>query len=340
MMINITQHTNFDEFEANEWNTLLGKSNFDTPFLRYGYLKTWWEHKGGGEWDDGELVLLSARADGELIGIAPLFSTLHEGKKKLLFLGSIEISDYLDFIYEPRFGEEFISAVFDYLDSSPLADIESLLLVNLPESSPSNTYLEKACSAKGWKLDAKHAYHTPAIQLAEDWDTYLAGIDKKQRHEIRRKMRRAEGSPEPISWYIVNDSDKLDEEIDAFFQLMIMDDEKKSFLTDPMRKQMRSIIHWAFDEQILQLSFITVDGAKAAAYLCFDYQQRIWVYNSGFDPQFRDYSPGWVILSYLIQDAITNGRRIFDFMRGNEDYKYRFGAADSFVMRVAIDKAG
>ena len=105
-----------------------------------------------------------------------------------------------------------------------------------------------------------------------------------------------------------------------------------------MRLQMRDIIQWSFETGILQLSFLTVDGKKAAAYLCFDYLDRIWVYNSGFDPAYREFSPGWVMLSYLIQNAIENGKKVFDFMRGDEAYKYRFGAEDSFVLKVKISR--
>jgi predicted N-acyltransferase len=90
----------------------------------------------------------------------------------------------------------------------------------------------------------ENAYHTPAIPLAADWDTYLAGIDKKQRHEIRRKLRRAEESAE-VKWYFVDDAALLDAEIEAFFDLMVVDDDKKKFLTDPMRA-VRAIIHWLY----------------------------------------------------------------------------------------------
>ena len=126
--------------------------------------------------------------------------------------------------------------------------------------------------------------------------------------------------------------------MDAFFDLMVLDDEKREFLTDTMREQMRSIMRWAFNEKILQLSFMTIAGNKAAAYLCFDFQERVWVYNSGFDPQYREFSPGWVMLGYLIQHAIESGKKSFDFMRGDEDYKYRFGAAESHVLKIEISK--
>jgi CelD/BcsL family acetyltransferase involved in cellulose biosynthesis len=103
-----------------------------------------------------------------------------------------------------------------------------------------------------------------------------------------------------------------------------------------MRQQMTKTIHCAFDEGCLQLSFLEIDGKKAAAYLSFDYLDRIWVYNSGLDRQFMEYSPGWVLLAYLLRWSNENHRSEFDFMRGDEDYKYRFGAIDRFVVRAVI----
>jgi CelD/BcsL family acetyltransferase involved in cellulose biosynthesis len=50
-------------------------------------------------------------------------------------------------------------------------------------------------------------------------------------------------------------------------------------------------------------------------------------------------SPGWVLLAHVIQWCCENGRDEFDFMRGDEDYKYRFGGVNKYVMRVRIVKA-
>jgi len=75
---------------------------------------------------------------------------------------------------------------------------------------------------------------------------------------------------------------------------------------------------------------------KAAGYLNFDYGNHFWVYNSGLDYNFGYYSPGWVLLGYLLEWANVNKRQAFDFMRGDEDYKYRFGGVDRFVMRAQI----
>ena len=164
----------------------------------------------------------------------------------------------------------------------------------------------------------------------------MASLEKKQRHEIRRKMRRVEEYPIPLRWYIVDDGDQLDHEIDEFFTLMVYDPAKRKFLTPAMQVQMRKTMHLAFREGWLQMAFVEIGREKAAAYVNFDYQDDIWVYNSGFNPRYWELSLGWVLLAYLIDWAIAHKRSRYDFMRGEEDYKYRFGGVDRRVIRAIL----
>lgn len=324
---------------SNEWNDLLACcSASHVPFLRSEYLRVWWSTLGGGEWDSGDLFTVIARQEnGELAGVAPLFFTNnHTGESALMLLGSIEISDYLDFIVSPSLADEFAEALLLFLGSDPSPRWKILDLYNILEDSASLDALLKAASKFGWKFDVEKLQPCPYIPLPGDWETYLGGIDKKQRHEIRRKMRRLEAHTEPTSWYFVSDPLRLDDEITAFFQLMSEDPEKKSFLTGKMRDQLRSCMHAAFDAGWLQLVFMEIAGRKAASYLNFDYAGHVWVYNSGFSSEFRELSPGWVLLSNLLKWSNENQRLAFDFMRGGEDYKYRFGAVDRHVVRVRL----
>jgi len=336
--MNLRIFNHFSDISQDDWDSLVEQNETNVPFLKYGYLKNWWKFKGGGEWPENSgLVLIAGFSGDHLVGIAPLFSPADTDGKKLMLLGSIEISDYLDLICLPEHKAEFTQNLLNFIAEGNLG-IDQIEFVNIPERSTTLQLIKDHSKESGWKNTIEQAYHTPAIKLAADWDTYLAGIDKKQRHEIRRKMRRAEESSDSIRWYIVQEQEKLDSEIQAFFSLMEMDDDKKKFLTPKMREQMSEIIHWAFDEGILQLSFLQIGQSKSAAYLCFDYGSHLLVYNSGFDYQFSEYSPGWVMLSYLIQHAIEAGKSHFDFMRGDETYKYRFGAEDSFVMRALLTR--
>jgi CelD/BcsL family acetyltransferase involved in cellulose biosynthesis len=336
----ITNNGDFDRI-SNEWNELLACCSASSiPFLRHEYLRAWWEMLGGGEWNHGELCIVTARDEKEnLVGIAPLFFTHNDkGSPALLFLGSIEISDYLDLIVPPNILSEFSSELFTFLLQDDTYPWQVIDLYNIIETSPSIQTIKDAAKKHGMNIIQEKLQHCPYILLPDNWDAYLANIKKKQRHEIRRKMRRAQESETPVQWYIVEDGSNLDKEIDDFLYLMKQDEEKNHFLTEVMQSQMRSIIHTAFQAGWLQLSFLTVGDEKAAGYLNFDFANHVWVYNSGLNYKYRQLSPGWVLLGHLLKWSIENGRTCFDFMRGDEAYKYRFGGIDRFIMRLKINR--
>ncbi len=335
--------TSFEEANkiAGQWNDLLTCcSASHVPFLRFEYLKAWWEILGGGEWDQAELFIVTATDEyNELIGIAPLFRTQNRaGEQALMLLGSIEISDYLDFIVRTTELEPFLIALLQFLSNKKEPGYQLLDLYNLPDTSPTLSALHSAAKKTGWSYNQEILQACPQIPLPGDWESYLLQIDKKQRHEIRRKMRRAEEAESQVRWYIATEAETLDREVEDFLGLMAQDPEKARFLTEAMRAQMQSIAHAAFEEGWLQLAFLTIDDIKAAGYFNFDYAGHIWVYNSGLDFSFRELSPGWVLLGYLLQWANDHQRSAFDFMRGSEDYKYRFGGIDRFVVRARLTK--
>jgi len=334
-----TQHYDFPYDMEEAWNDLLAHSASHVPFLRSEYLAEWWTTRGGGEWpDDAELAIITAHEDGRLIGIAPLFIAEHEEKVQLLLLGSIEISDYLDFICRIEDTERFCRKLLAYIKETFIETGRAMGvdLYNIVEDSPTLQALEDAAKATGVDFEDRKLQHSPYIALPADWETYLQNLDKKQRHEIRRKMRRAAELDVPASLHIVEDAAELDAEIESFLSLMAQDEAKVRFLTEPMRAQMRQTMRMAFTCGCLNLAFLQFGEEKAAAYLSFDYLNRVWVYNSGFNTKFFEHSPGWVLLGHMIQWAISNGREALDFMRGDEEYKYRFGAVDRHVVKATL----
>lgn len=326
---------------AEEWNALLARSEPNTPFLRYEYLQAWWQGRGGGEWPQAEAAIVLAHQAGRLVGIAPLFQARNaQGEEALLLLGSVAISDYLDVVSPPSERARFLGALFDFLSTEPAIASRWQVLdwCNLLEDSPTVPLLCQEAQQRGWGCEIQDLTRAPRVPLPGDFEAYLAGLDKKQRHEIRRKMRRALENRSNVRWYIVQDASALERESEAFLNLMAQDAEKASFLTPEMRAQLRLIIQAAWHSGWLQLAFLEMDGRKAAAYLNFDYANRIWVYNSGLDPAFHDLSPGWVLLGHLLQWANEQGRLELDFMRGDEEYKYRFGGVDRQVLRVRVTR--
>ena len=324
---------------ADEWNSLLAESITNVPFLRHEYLSSWWETCGGGEWANAELAVVTARQDGRLSGIAPLFRTVNSnGESVLMLLGSIEISDYLDVIVREQDLAEFMTGLLDFLSEESPESWRHLDWVNLPEASASLNALQIAAEIHDWEYEQEPFRPVVPVTLIGDFDSYLAGIDKKQRHEIRRKMRRAAEHELPVSWYILTDESRLEEELQDFLKLMGNDPEKAEFLNPAMRLQMANTARVAWRCGWLQLAFLEVDGQKVAGYFNFDYNGKIWVYNSGLDQRYLDLSPGWVLLGHLLQWATENKRSEFDFMRGDEAYKIKFGGVKHFVMRVKVKR--
>jgi len=329
-------HNDFSFISSSEWNKLVEEGLSNVPFLRREYLSQWWQTRGGGEWPEAELVLISAHEDNKLIGIAPLFKAKHDGRQALLFAGSIEISDYQDLIVRAEDLPDFLKELMDFLDQPGPYRGLPLDWYNLPDSSPTRAALKSESGTRGWTYREEIYRPTPRIPLNRDFESYLAGIEKKQRHEIRRKMRRAAEYEVPVRFYIVEDTAALDSEIEAFFQLMGQDQKKADFLTETMRSQLSATAHLAFEQGYLWLAFLEVGETKVAAAFNFDYKNKLWGYNSGVNRDYIELSPGWVLLGHQLQWACEHGRTEFDFMRGDEEYKYRFGAVNQYVMRETV----
>lgn len=335
----ITDYQQFAEVKGT-WNDLLPTSIIDVPFLRHEYLSLWWETLGGGEWESGKLMIAIGKDDGgEIVGIAPLFMPIEgNSEPRLMFIGSIEISDYLDLVVSPTNLDNFVSELFDVLEEIEMSEWVHLDLYNLPDWSPSVEVITKNALERGWEVNREVYQPCPMIDLPSTWDEYLNGIKKKQRHELRRKLRRTENYAEPVRFHIVNREDDLEQVITDYIELMSYDTRKQEFLSAPMRENVQGVIRLAMQEGYLLLVFLYVGGTPAAAYMHFDYANRIWVYNSGINPTYLDLSPGWVLLGKTIQWGIENGREALDFMRGDEVYKYRLGGVDRNVYRLLISR--
>jgi CelD/BcsL family acetyltransferase involved in cellulose biosynthesis len=333
--MNFTLHEDFSEIDPVAWNALAEQSIADTPFSRHEYLRQWWQTLGGGEWKTADLLLVSAAENGRLVGIAPLFIADYDGRQALMLIGSIEISDYLDLIVREADLPRFLSGLLDFLASSLAESWSALDWYNLPDNSPTLAALKADSARRGWTCHEEVYRPTPRISLSGSFEDYLSRLDKKQRHEIRRKMRRAAESGR-VHFYVVDKGADIEPGLESFFHLMVQDPNKARFLTGAMREQMSSSIRAAHEHGYLWLAFLEVDGIKAAATLCFDYRNKLWGYNSGVSFDFKDLSPGWVIMGHDIQWCCENGRYEFDFMRGDEEYKYRMGGVNRYVMRIRV----
>jgi CelD/BcsL family acetyltransferase involved in cellulose biosynthesis len=256
----------------------------------------------------------------------------------LHLLGSYEISDYLDLLVPAQDLEAFAGGLLGHLAGLPESDWQALDLYNLRAESPTRRVLLDLAAAQGWRGSEEHLEPCPSIALPTDWDAYLQSLEKKQRHELRRKMRRAAASGPSAEVRWVDRPEELEGSMLRFLELMRLDPAKSRFLTPAMEGHFRGLATEARDGGWIRLAFLEVGGAPAAGYLFFDYANRLWIYNSCLNPALGELSPGWVLTGLLIQWAIEHGREAFDFLRGGEEYKFRLGGVAGSIYRVRIDR--
>lgn len=328
----LTTADNFAEL-AEEWSSLLCHAAVNTLFLSPQWQEVWWRHFG----TPLELCLLLARDEmGALRGIAPLYAQEEAGRRILRLIGGLEVSDYLDLVVARGQGEGVYRAFWEYLLAELSWDL--LDLHCLPSGSPTPEVLRRVCEGclpEDFAIEPEEA--APYIPLPEDWEAYLSTLDKKQRHEIRRKVRRAEAEAE-VRWSRLQEPAGLEEAVETFIRLhRASHSEKEAFMTSQMAAFFRDMARMTWEAGWLNLYTLWLDGRPAASLWCFDYGGDLLLYNSGFDPTWRpELSSGIVLLAYCIQDAIARQKRRFDFLRGSESYKYRFGAVDGAVYHLTV----
>ncbi|MBI3913298.1 MAG: GNAT family N-acetyltransferase [Chloroflexi bacterium] len=319
----------FQNFEA-DWNALLAQSASDSLFSTWEWQTTWWEHLG-----QGELRLISFRDDaGALLGIAPLF--WHDSQ--LALVGCVDVSDYLDLIVARGHEPEVYAALLDVLASADFAAAQRAHFCNLPAASPLLAQFEPIARARGWRVNARQEDVAPFIELPASWDAYLESLDKKQRHEMRRKLRRV--AEVEHRWFTLPRDAAAAPAVRDFIELHKRSrPDKNVFMDERMQNFFSAMAELMHARGWLELSFLQIQNQPAAAIFSFVYNNVMLVYNSGYDPQnFGAWSPGVVLFAFSIQDAIAARRRVYDLLQGNEAYKYRLGARDQKIFEIEIQK--
>ena len=312
-----------------EWRALLARCPAAPVFQSPVWLQTWWEEFGS----DRELLLLSVRDDGELVGVAPLMRS----GGHLAFAGDTEVCDYMDFTCAAGSASGgLLSAVLWSLSEEPWAD---LTLWAMREDSPALGALPAACAQMGLELQVEPEDVCPQIGLPSGsggWEEYLAGLDKKDRHELRRKLRRLPQAGEP-ELEVLQAPAEVEAGLDDFLRLHTASRaEKAAFMTEQMARFFRRLVVALAEEALVEMTFLKLSGKRVATVLCFRGDGETLLYNSGYDPEYAGFSVGLLSKALALQRAIEMGQTRFDFLRGAEPYKYDLGARDLSVYRCII----
>jgi CelD/BcsL family acetyltransferase involved in cellulose biosynthesis len=317
----------FDAVAA-EWSQLVMEAPQAIPFATPQWQRVWLRHFQG----DRRLRLLSVRDGERLVGIAPL---LIDGERAE-FVGHYSICDYMDAVVATGYENEVLAQVVQHLAS------DGVMSMDLRGVRQWSNTLEALCDcavACGYTVQREEEALSPSVELASDWESYLGGLSKKDRHEMRRKMRRLM-SAGGVELQVVTAADEAAEQLDVLFHLMrISSHHKEEFLDRPgMEAFFRDMVRTMAEAGMLRFYFLTFDGQPVASVLNFDVGGVLYMYNSGYDPEYAHYAVGLMSKALLIKDAIENGRTCVDFLRGDESYKYDLGGKDQQVYRLVLTR--
>lgn len=319
-----------------EWNALLRRSLTDTVFLTWEWQTLWWR-----AYHPGELFIVALRDDADtLVGIAPWFiDTTSPDERVLRGIGCVDVTDYVDVIADSAHFDAAMTA-FAGVARERCAGYTRINLCNLREISPTLSALRAAFEAAGFGTEVREQEVCPVIPLNRTFMDYVESLDKKNRHELRRKLRLAEGM-ETLVVRIVSSESELPVASEQFLALMAeSSEEKATFLQNAQHVAFfKSLLPAMLENGWLQLAFLDYDGQPTAVYANFIYNGRVMVYNSGLSLSHGQLGPGIILLGNLIRMACEAGYSAFDFLRGNEEYKFRMGgiAEPIYMLRARME---
>jgi CelD/BcsL family acetyltransferase involved in cellulose biosynthesis len=209
---------------------------------------------------------------------------------------------------------------------------------NVRHDSPCRELLPNAAAAHGLTCDQTIVNNAARIKLPPTWDNYLESLDSHERKELRRKIRKAEEQAQ--GKLVVMDGQNWDESRlnTALDLVQAADATKGEWFAMNVRPMLIRIAPTLAREGRLRLLTLMLGESPAAALFEFPSPRGPLLYNSGYDPSQRQWSPGAVMFGLALKQAIENHAAVFDLLRGREEYKYRLGAVDDQLFRISIHR--
>jgi CelD/BcsL family acetyltransferase involved in cellulose biosynthesis len=311
-----------------EWQRLWKHAPGATPFQSPQWLLPWWRRLGRGAL---ATVALRCAASGRLVALAPLYAhTDAVTARRHLFPLGIATTDYLDWLVLPGWEEPALGCLAAHLAHS--ADPWDLL--EWPELRPGSA-LAGLKAAQGWRCEVAEAEPHPVLMLERSRAHGAPAIRPRMAAKLRYGRRRA-----ARAGTLVYGRAQANSIAGMFEALVRLHGRRWSLRGLPGVLDDECVLAWhreaaprLLESGLLRLWDLRLDGEPIAVLYCLaDTQQgharRCYYYLGGFEPRWRALSPGTLLVGYAIEQAMDEGLDAFDFLRGGEGYKYRWGAAN------------
>lgn len=319
-----------------EYRALFDRSSRASLYQRWEWLHQWWESFGGG--CHRPCWMTFHRAE-RLIGCAP-FVTRRPGLSPLRRLEPMGVlrSDTMDLVIEDGEEEAVLQSFYASLCAS--RDWDLLDIQQIPEDSPTLAFFQAKQQETGCIIRKQEV--CPYTELPSTWEAFLQGLGKKNRYNVgyyRRLLER-----DFALWIGRVGPEDLESAMEELFRLHRLRWKQRhlpgAFYSEAIRGFHRSVAPALLETRTLDLYRLDLDGRTAAVLYCFAQNGRGYYYLGGFDPEYSRYSVGTVLTAYAIQQSIARGHSVFDFLRGDEPYKYRWNVKERFNFRVEWLRGG
>ncbi len=290
-----------------EWERLFQRCPHATPFQSPAWLGRWWRHFG-----TGRPVIATLRRDGALRGVLALY--VLDGR--LLPVGA-GVTDYQDVLLETPDADDASALVAGVLGATDLP----CDLIDVPPES----VLRRVRGPPGWVIAREEDAPCPTLTL--DASDPLAGVPVGKRRDIRQFRHRADRAG---GWSV--EVDRSDEGLCALLSWH----RARHPDTDPRLRAFIADVTAVLRCGEARIYMLRVAGRPAAAYLTLVAPGRLLFYLGAFDGEFAALSPSTILMAEIIALAAAEGRTELHFLRGNEPYKYAWGARDRRNMQVLL----
>lgn len=308
-----------------EWARLANTLHGYGPFLGPDWAELWWRHFGA-----GSTLMIGDVGDGA--ALLPLYRT---GGGLVSFVGGSDVTDYVGVVGPFDVHAPAGQALVDRL----AADDEWREFQAVAVPAESGFTAAAALAAVRHDFDVSFEIEDSAVlRLPDTFDAYLDLVGKKERHEIRRKERRL---ARELGDLHLDEGEELTDAIEGFVTMhRLSRGDKGEFMNDSMAAFFRDAALRFAEVGSLRLDTLHANGRPVAATVGFADEHGYYLYNSAFEPSVGNLSPGNVLLARLIRREIEAGRPCFDFLRGDERYKFRLGARRRPLRRLVVRRRG
>jgi|GEM_PF-3470271 len=320
-MIDVIEIGSISELKSyqSQWNNLLEDSETNVIFLTYEYCLSWWNTYQ----DNRELLVLIAKEDSNIVGIAPMVVTTCRrfGRKKRVveFIGSLR-SDYQDFIIS-KDKADVLEAFYQHL-WSVRNRWDVIRLGQIPENSSTISCLQEHLRKLNLPFFIQQGSSCSIVQIEghkEEVETKL-----RQQRTLRRYINHLERLGELKYGHTTNTHESFSY-LDSFFQMHINRWEGTATLStfyDERQRQFYCQLAQSLGPKgWLRFMYLTLNGMPIAFIFGFEYNRSLSLHRSAYELLYYNYSPGRIIIRYALQYCLANGLRDLDLLAGAEEYK-------------------